>query len=293
MPMQENNQSAIHNTVRHNDLNAVQLFHTIIEAGKESSSIHAHAKIEISLILRGTGIYRTPKRDYKVAPGDIYFFRPNESHYLTNIESHDVVLLSLHIAPYYLYTNSHPSLTSEYIGFLSSNYRIESHRINDFGPEEQINMIASNIHNIWVEMQNEENNFDICVKNYISIISICLSRVLSSNHAEDSAARNSCQKIGAAIEYINQHFRENITLEILAEQVGYSRSHFSAEFHKWMGMTTWNYISIKRVEEALALIKTTDLPILEIALACGFNNAANFGKTFKKYTNLTPSSFRP
>lgn len=58
-------------------------------------------------------------------------------------------------------------------------------------------------------------------------------------------------------------------------------------------MTTWNYISIKRIEEALSLIKTTNLSILEIALSCGFNNTANFGKTFKKYTNLPPSSFRP
>lgn len=287
MPMQE------YHTVRHNDLNAVQLFRSVVESGKESSSIHAHSKIELSLILSGTGIYRTQECDYHVAPGDVYFFRPNESHYLTDINSCDVALLSLHIAPYYLYTDSDRSLTSACMGLLSSNNGLESHRINDFGPKDQINMITSGINNIWLEMQNEESNFDICVKNYISIISICLSRILSSNRAEDSAARTSCQKIGAAIEYINQHFRENITLDIIAEQVGYSRSHFSAEFHKWMGMTTWNYISIKRIEEALILIKTTDLSILEIALACGFNNAANFGKTFKKYTNLTPSSFRP
>ncbi len=290
--MQEYSQSTS-SKIRHNDLNAVQLFHSIIEAGKESAYIHAHTKIELSLILSGTGIYRTKKRDYKVAPGDVYFFRPNESHYLTDIESSDVALLNLQIAPYYLYANSYLALTPECIEFLSPNYKLGSHRINDFGPEDHIKIIASSINNIRFEMQNEENDFDICVQNYISIISIYLARILPPNRAEDSAARNAYQKIGSAVEFINQHFRENITLEIIAEQVGYSRSYFSSEFRKWMGMTTWNYISIKRIEEALTLIKTTDLSILEIALACGFNNAANFGKTFKKYTNLTPSSFRP
>ena len=290
--MQENNPSAI-NTVRHDDLNAVQLVYSIVKAGKESSSVHAHSKLELSLILSGSGVYHTPKRDYHVGPGDIYFFRSNESHDLTTPESGEVVLLSLYIAPYYLYTDSYRMPASACMGLLSFGQGSESHRLNDFAPVDQINMIASGIRNIWVEMQHEESNFDICVKYYISIILIYLSRILWSNQAEDNAARASCRKIGAAIDFINQHFRENMTLDVIAEQVGYSRSHFSAEFHKWMGMTTWNYISIKRIEEALSLIKTSNLSILEIALSCGFNNTANFGKTFKKYTNLPPSSFRP
>ena len=290
--MQENNPSAI-NIVRHDDLNAVQLVYSIVKAGKESSSVHAHSKLELSLILSGSGVYHTPKRDYHVGPGDIYFFRPNESHDLTTPESGEVVLLSLYIAPYYLYMDSYWLPASACMGLLPSGQGSESHRLNDFAPVDQINMIASGIRNIWVEMQHEESNFDICVKYYISIILIYLSRILWSNQAEDNAARASCRKIGAAIDFINQHFRENMTLDVIAEQVGYSRSHFSAEFHKWMGMTTWNYISIKRIEEALSLIKTTNLSILEIALSCGFNNTANFGKTFKKYTNLPPSSFRP
>jgi AraC-like DNA-binding protein len=59
-----------------------------------------------------------------------------------------------------------------------------------------------------------------------------------------------------------------------------------------MGMSIWDYISIKRIEEALTLIKTTDKNMLEIALECGFNNTVNFNKLFKKYTNVTPNFFR-
>ena len=59
-----------------------------------------------------------------------------------------------------------------------------------------------------------------------------------------------------------------------------------------MGMSVWDYICIKRIEEALTLIKTTDKNILDIALECGFNNTVNFNKIFKKYTNLLPSTFR-
>ena len=57
--------------------------------------------------------------------------------------------------------------------------------------------------------------------------------------------------------------------------------------------TTCEFIIIlKRIEEALSLIKTTDMNILDIALECGFNNAANFNKIFKRYTNVSPGRFR-
>ena len=57
-------------------------------------------------------------------------------------------------------------------------------------------------------------------------------------------------------------------------------------------MSIWDYICIKRIEEALTQIKTTDKNITDIALDCGFNTAVNFNKLFKKYTNVTPNFFR-
>ena len=59
-----------------------------------------------------------------------------------------------------------------------------------------------------------------------------------------------------------------------------------------MGMSLWDYLCIKRIECALNLIKTTDKNLLDIALECGFNNTVNFNKMFKKYTNVSPGSFR-
>lgn len=94
------------------------------------------------------------------------------------------------------------------------------------------------------------------------------------------------------MNYIDEHFTENLTLEEIASEIGYNRCYFSSIFSKCMGMSVWDYISIKRIEDALTLIKTTDKSILQIATECGFNNTINFNKTFKKYTNLPPSSFR-
>lgn len=273
-------------------MDVVRLFYSIAETRRKSLRIHYHSMIELSLILRGTGIYHTQKRNYQIAPGDIFFFRPNESHCITDIEAPNMVLLNLHIAPYYLYANPHQSLPPECMCILSSNYGLDSNKINDLIPANQVEVITSFINNILYEMANEQSNYDICVNNYISMILIYFSRMLQTSHSTDIAEQNVYQRMGSAIEFIDTHFRENITLDMIAAQVGYSRCYFSTAFRKCMGMTPWNYISIKRIEEALTLIKTTDQSILDIALACGFNNTANFCKIFKKYTNLVPSSFR-
>ncbi|MBQ3127215.1 MAG: helix-turn-helix domain-containing protein [Clostridia bacterium] len=280
------------NTIQQNGTDVVRLFYSLAQSRKKLLRIHYHSMIELSLILRGRGVYHTPKCDYSIAAGDIFFFRPNESHYITDIDSPDMLLLNLHIAPYYLYANPHQSLTPECMGILSSNCALESYKINDLLTQEQAEVIKTFVNGIFYEMQSEQIHYDICINNYISMILIHLARSLQVDAAHDITDRNAYQRIGAAIEYIDLHFRENITLDMIAAEVGYSRCYFSTVFRKCIGMTPWNYISIKRIEEALTLIKTTDRSILDIALACGFNNTANFCKIFKKYTNLVPSSFR-
>ena len=57
-------------------------------------------------------------------------------------------------------------------------------------------------------------------------------------------------------------------------------------------MTTWDYINIKRIEDSLTLLKSTNLTVLDIATKCGFNSTASFNKIFKKTTGITPKEYR-
>ena len=141
------------------------------------------------------------------------------------------------------------------------------------------------------EYEKKESDYVTLVNNYISAILIHISRAYKIT-TFSKKEKNSYKKLLLATEYIDSHYKENITLDGVAEKVAYSRCYFSSTFKRCMGMSVWDYICIKRIEEALMLIKTTDKNILDIALECGFNNAANFNKIFKKYTNISPGSFR-
>ncbi|MBQ3064584.1 MAG: helix-turn-helix transcriptional regulator [Clostridia bacterium] len=56
--------------------------------------------------------------------------------------------------------------------------------------------------------------------------------------------------------------------------------------------TPAKYITVRRIERAVGLLKTTDKSVLEIATECGFNNTANFNKLFKNHTGTVPKAIR-
>ena len=89
--------------------------------------------------------------------------------------------------------------------------------------------------------------------------------------------------------YIDENITYPITLEEVAAAASMSRTYFFAVFKKINGITPWKYITVKRVEKAVELIKTTDMTKLDIAFSCGFSSSSNFYKAFKSVTGKNPS----
>ena len=279
------------NEIQFNNAEALRLFTSTAHPRKNNLRIHYHSLIEVSLILRGKGKYKTKDAVYSIKDGDVFFFRPNEAHCITDVEEDGMELLNLHIAPYYLYTNFQNSLNTNYIKILTSGFPLISNKINDTLPDDRLAEICSLILATKKEFEEKKSDYVPIVCNYISAIFILISRAYNNTRFSQKEKQN-YQKLIQTMEYIDAHFKENITLDTLSQNVAYSRCYFSSMFKKCMEMSIWDYISIKRIETAITIIKTTDKSILEIALECGFSNTVNFNKIFKKYTNLSPGAFR-
>ena len=274
-----------------NNIDAIRLFISEAAPRKNNLRIHYHTFIEISLIIKGTGIYKTNNSTYTIKRGDMFFFRPNEAHCITDIDSDGMELLNLHIAPYYLYTNLQNISTSNYAKILSLAFRLKSNKLNDTLPIEQMAEIKHLFLSIRNEFETKKIDYVPFACNLISLILILISRSYPNTSTIKMVSKN-YQALLKALKYIDAHYKEDITLDILAQKVSYNKCYFSSFFKKNTGMSLWDYICIKRIEEALMLIKTTKRKITDVAYECGFNNLTNFNKIFKKYTNLTPNSFR-
>jgi AraC family transcriptional regulator len=99
-------------------------------------------------------------------------------------------------------------------------------------------------------------------------------------------------KLKLAIEYINTHLDENISLSDISVQLGMSQYHFSRLFKQSMGMPPYTYLIARRVERSKKLLRETELTILEISNECGFANPSHFARCFRQQIGITPMQFR-
>ncbi|MDO5136552.1 MAG: response regulator [Eubacteriales bacterium] len=95
-----------------------------------------------------------------------------------------------------------------------------------------------------------------------------------------------------AKQFIMNHYTEPITLEMVADQVGFSSSYFSNIFKKEAGIGFGDYLIQLRMEKAKELLKNTKENIKDICILVGYNDQKHFNATFRKYTGLKPGEFR-
>lgn len=94
------------------------------------------------------------------------------------------------------------------------------------------------------------------------------------------------------LTYLQEHFAEKISIEDMAEQLGMNTEYFCRYFKKLTGKTPTGYLNELRIEKAAQLLIDTDRKIIDIALACGYENMGYFIRRFNAQKGMTPSSYR-
>lgn len=95
-----------------------------------------------------------------------------------------------------------------------------------------------------------------------------------------------------ALEYMNNNYMNDISLQDVAAHVNLSPSYFSSLFKKELGMNFIESLNEIRIEKAKILLRDTNLKIYELAEKVGFKESTYFSTLFKKTTGLTPYKFR-
>ena len=99
-------------------------------------------------------------------------------------------------------------------------------------------------------------------------------------------------QLGKIKTFVNENLNRVITLENLAAQTNLSHYHFARQFRAATGITPYGYVLSKRMKRAMALLSATNRSQLEIALACGFFDAAHLSNTFLGRIGVRPMKYR-
>lgn len=93
-------------------------------------------------------------------------------------------------------------------------------------------------------------------------------------------------------DYIKAHYAEDMSIKELADVACVSQNYFSALFKKETGQNYKAYLTSIRMEEAIKLLRTTDLKTYEIGEKVGYNNVRRFVDAFKQIYNVSPMEYR-
>ena len=98
--------------------------------------------------------------------------------------------------------------------------------------------------------------------------------------------------VSQTIEYVKQNLREELTMEMIAEQVHLNADYLNRIFKKETGYTLSNYVIKEKMEYAKFLLRNTDWSISDVAAAVGYYNYSSFNRSFKKMTGKSPQDWR-
>ena len=104
--------------------------------------------------------------------------------------------------------------------------------------------------------------------------------------------KNEHKDIQKVMDYIAEHYCENLTLDVLAKHIHMNSFYFSSYFKKQVGQNFKDYLNRVRMEHALELLLNSDKRSYEIADEVGFRDYRYFNEVFSRYYGKTPDAYR-
>lgn len=232
--------------------------------------VHLHDYYEIEIIVSGVGVSEFDGVSYNLCPGMAFFITPNDFHNF-NFNG-KTVLYNLSF-----YENILPD------SFLFSLSRRKIKNVSVLSGDELNAFLA--LCNLLEECG------EIGLESKISILNSIMS-IFPKFNMPNRLPLSGNEYADKAEMYIKIHFRDDITVKSVADYCGLSIDHLTRVFTYEKGITPTDYIRHRRIKYAKKLLETTDLPIIEIALGCGFQSLSTFNRVFKSEYGEAPSLYR-
>ena len=272
-----------HEFVTYPENTSIRIWHS---RTPDAYDTHFHSAVEVILPLRGEVLVGTPEADYHVQEGEVIIIPAGSLHSLHMGEGSERELLLYEMNGVFTLKefSAFRQMTSRPI-YLSAEHpcREEVRRI--FFEIIQVHRSASLLRNM--------RNYALLLEIYATLGENYLTSGASA--AEMNALNRQLSGEDAfnrALDHLNKHYMDDLTLDSLAAYAGFSRYTLSRMFRQNTGETFTQYLSRRRVDLAMELLSGTRMPVTQVALQCGFNSIATFNRVFREIRGCTPTQYR-
>ena len=255
------------------------------------TGLHGHDFDELVVILAGHGQHVLEGVEYPIAAGDVFVIRGDMRHGYTRTDH--VTLVNILYDPrrlglplddlrdlpgYHALFRVQPRLRPR--ERFQSRFRL---------PEENLAEAAGLVFRLEQELQRKGPGYRFMASAHLMALIGYLSRCYS--HATGPTERPLLQ-MGEVLSFIDQHFREPITVRQLARIARMSDSTLMRAFRRVLGRSPVAHVIRVRVLRAAELLQRGDVRVTEAAFACGFGDSNYFSRQFRKIVGVSPRAFR-
>lgn len=250
---------------------------------------HHHAELELSYFISGSGVYSCSGTDYRFKTGDVFIHCGNDVHNFKTIDE-PPTLIVIRFEPRLIWNTGGDWQSLRYLHFFMNGSTVP--RCID-SRSETAAQLRELISECFDECSEKRPAYELVVRAKLYTMLAVLARHYSAeNGMPQKLSLRNAESMEHAMNYILSHLDKPLTLSELAQQACMSRSAFSSTFKALNGVSAWDYITLQRIDRAQHLLETSAMTVIEISESCGYNNIANFNRTFKRMTGKTPREYR-
>lgn len=248
------------------------------ETGEREVLRHWHSGIEILYFLGGESRLWINGKEINIKEEGIALVNSNEPHQLIRYETQQARGCTIIIS-------------YEYMKQLYQGVEQSCFILDEKNPS--FERIKWHMRELLLVYQRRDRNpfYHIKLNNVVNEIIYLLLTDFRVENGEMSTQKYA-ERYRMIIRFIEEHYKENLRMEQLASQFGFSKEYFSRSFKKYMNINFKDYLTKRRLIEAEQLLRTSDWQISDIALECGFADIKMFYSVFKKEYGSTPSAYR-
>lgn len=262
-------------------------FHFYIATGNMDTDIllnHWHEELEMAYCLKGNARHYINGECVQTSPGRLIV---TNSGFIHNIipdevvsDSDEPVAVVVIVEPHFLEA-CFPKYKDIY--FLNKEEKASK----------EIQDLMEEIYAFSLE-QNHCEYDDLYGKSLVLklLYQMCKSGTVKREVLDDINVLKDLERMKGVIQFIENHYTEEITQKMVAEKFYFSQVYFSRYFKKCIGMTFTEYVTSYRIEKARKELLHTNKSILQIAMDQGFSDDRRFIIAFKKKYGITPLQYR-
>ena len=255
---------------------------------------HMHAYIEILYGLEGQYALQTNELRVVFSAGDMVLINAHEVHQIFALNAGNNRYIVVKFEPELVQAADSTVFELQYL----LPFRLPVHTLPRFFPARILAgcEVPRRVRDILREAQNRDFGFELAIRADICRLTLWILRHWhrETGHVHEAYAlsQRDMDRLKTVIEYVGQHYAQDITMQECARLCGMSYYAFSRFFRQCARRTFSDYLNFVRLKKAEALLTTTDMNVTEIALETGFSTSSYFIRRFRAANSVTPLDFR-